>query len=453
MLFEKVESEGLAHRSYIFGHNKEAFVIDPRRDVDIYIFLAARKGYRIKYILETHRNEDYVVGSRELSEKTGARIFHADSELDYKYGLEVHDGQEWKVGSYKVKAILSPGHTKGSMSYLLFDDGDYPWILFSGDVLFAGDVGRVDLFGKEEMGLMAEMLYDTIFHKILPLGDEIIVCPAHGAGSVCGGEIADRPWTTIGLEKKLNPKLQFKEKKDFVKNISKKMDRPYYFRQMEKLNREGPPVLGSLPAPVPLLPVEFSEEKNNAFVLDSRMELGFSSSHVPGSVSIWEGGIPAFAGWFLPYDKPLLLVNKTDDPLSVVRLLIRIGYDNIAGYLSGGMLGWNTSGMESASIETIKVQDLCRFLDKGEEMIILDVRSKEEIKTKGEILDALNIHVTQLYERLDEVPKDKPLCIFCGSGLRSMMAASLLKKEGWDNIKVALGGLAGWSSNTCPVNL
>jgi len=453
LLFEKVESEGLAHYSYIFGHKKEAFVIDPRRDIDIYLFLASRKGFRIKYIFETHRNEDYVVGSRELSEKTGAEIFHADTGLDYKYGFGVNDGQKWKVGSYEIEAIFSPGHTKGSMSYLLFDTSGSPWILFSGDALFAGDVGRVDLFGKDEMVGMAEMLYDTIFHKFFSLGYGVIVCPAHGAGSVCGGEIAERPWTTIGLEKNLNSKLQFTEKKDFVKNISRELERPYYFRQMEKLNVEGAPVLGSLPVPVPLSPGEFLKEKEGAVVLDSRMESSFAGSHIPGSISIWQGGIPNFAGWFLPYDKKILLVNKTDDPLSVVKLLIRIGYDNIIGYLSGGMFSWNTSGRESASIETIKVQDLCRLLDRGEEIVILDVRGEEEIKTKGTIPDALNIPVTRLYERMGEVPKEKSVCIFCGSGLRSMMAASLLKKEGWDNLKVALGGLAGWNSNTCPVDL
>jgi len=339
------------------------------------------------------------------------------------------------------------------MSYLLFDVGLSPWILFSGDALFAGDVGRVDLFGKGKMKEMAQMLYDTIFHKFFSLGDGVIVCPAHGAGSVCGGEIADRPWTTIGLEKKLNPKLQFTKKKDFIKNISKDLDRPYYFKQMEKLNMEGAPILGSLPVPVPFSPAEFSKEKEDAVVLDSRMESSFAGSHVTGSISIWEGGIPNFAGWFLPYNKPILLVNKTDDPLSVVRLLIRLGYDNIAGYLSGGMFSWNTSGKESASIEIIKVQDLCRLLDKGAEIVILDVRGEEEIKAKGKIPDALNIPVTQLYDRMAEVPKEKFVCVFCGSGLRSMMAASLLKKEGWKNLKVALGGLAGWSSNTCPVGL
>jgi hydroxyacylglutathione hydrolase len=453
LLFERVESEGLAHYSYIFGHNKEAFVIDPRRDVDIYLFLAARKGYKIKYIFETHRNEDYVVGSKELSEKTGAEIFHADSQLDYKYGSEITDRQELKVGSYKIEAIFSPGHTEGSMSYLLFDVSGYPWILFSGDALFAGDVGRVDLLGKDKMKQLAQMLYDTIFHKFFSLGDGVIVCPAHGAGSVCGGDIADRPWTTIGLEKKLNPKLQFTKEKEFIKNISKDLDRPYYFRQMEKLNVEGVPILGSLPVPVPLSPDEFFKEKKDKVVLDSRIETDFAGSHVPGSISIWEGGIPNFAGWFLPYNKPILLVNKTDDPLSVVRLLIRIGYDNIVGYLSGGMLSWNISGRESASIETIKVQDLCRLLDNEEDIVILDVRGREEIKAKGEIPDALNVPVTQLYGRMAEVPKDKPVCVFCGSGLRSMMAASLLKKEGWSNLRVALGGLAGWNSNTCPVGL
>jgi hydroxyacylglutathione hydrolase len=453
LLFEKVESEGLAHRSYIFGHNKEAFVIDPRRDVDIYLYLVSRRGYKIKYIFETHRNEDYVVGSRELAHKTGAEIFHADTGLDYKYGQEVNDGQKWKIGSYEVEAIYSPGHTKGSMSYLLFDVSLSPWILFSGDALFAGDVGRVDLFGKDKMAEMAEMLYDTIFHKFFSLGDGVIVCPAHGPGSVCGGEIADRPWTTIGLEKELNPKLRLTEKKKFIKNVSKELARPYYFGQMEMLNLEGAPVLGSLPVPIPLSPHEFSIKMDGAVVLDSRMETDFAGSHIPGSISIWEGGIPNFAGWFLPYDKQLLLVNKTDDPLSVVKLLIRIGYDNIVGYLSGGMFSWNTSGMESASIETIKVQDLCRLLDEGEEIVVLDVRGREEIKAKGKIPDALNIPITQLYEKMAEVPKDKLVCVFCGSGLRSMMAASLLKKEGWNNLKVALGGLAGWNSNTCPVDL
>jgi hydroxyacylglutathione hydrolase len=453
LLFERVESEGLAHYSYIFGHNKEAFVVDPRRDVDVYLFLASRKGYQIKYIFETHRNEDYLVGSRDLSEKTGAEIFHADTGLAYKYGQDVNDGQNWRIGSYKVESIFSPGHTKGSMSYLLFDVSDSPWILFSGDALFAGDVGRVDLFGKDKMEEMAEMLYDTIFHKFFSLGDGVIICPGHGAGSVCGGEIADRPWTTIGLERKLNSKLQFTEKKDFIKKISKVLERPYYFKQMEKLNVEGAPLLGSLPVPVPLSPDEFSEKREDAVVLDSRMESSFASSHVPASISIWEGGIPNFAGWFLPYDKEILLVNKTNDPLSVVKLLIRIGYDNIMGYLSGGMFSWNTSGKESSSVETLKVQELCRLLDKGEDIVILDVRGKEEIKAKGRIPDALNIPVTQLYERMVEVPKDRPVCVFCGSGLRSMMAASLLKREEWDNLKVALGGLAGWNSNTCKVDL
>jgi hydroxyacylglutathione hydrolase len=453
LLFERIESEGLAHYSYIVGHNKEAFVIDPRRDIDVYLFLASRKGYKIKYILETHRNEDYVVGSKELSSKTGAEIFHADSELDYKYGYGVEDRQEWKVGSYKIKAIYSPGHTAGSMSYLLFDVGISPWILFTGDTLFAGDVGRVDLLGKDKMIEMAQMLYDTIFHKFFSLGDGVIVCPAHGAGSVCGAGIADRVWTTIGLEKKLNPKLQFTEKKDFVRNVSKELEKPYYFKQMEKLNLEGPPVLGSLPVPVPLSPNEFFSKKENSIVLDSRMESSFATAHIPGSISIWKGGIPDFAGWFLPYDKSILLVNETDDPLEIVRLLIRLGYDNIAGYLSGGIFGWHISGKESASIETIRVQDLCLLLDKEEKILILDVRGAEEVKTKGRIHNALNIPITRLHERMDEIPKRKPVCVFCGSGLRSMIAASLLKKEGWSNLKVALGGLAGWNSNTCPVDL
>lgn len=450
MKFERVKSEGLAHYSYLIGNEGEAVVIDPRRDCNIYLELASKKGLQITNILETHRNEDYVIGSLELADRTDAEIWHADSQLGYKYGNPVEEGQTWEFGELSLEALHTPGHTPGHMSYILYDQADEPWIVFTGDSLFAGDVGRVDLMGMERAEEMANKLHDSIFNKLLPLGDEVIVCPAHGSGSVCGSSIADRVWTTIGIERRRNPKLQFSKRSDFVEKIVEKLERPPYFRKMEELNLEGPPILKNLPVPTPLSPREFEEKAEKATVLDTRMELGFNSAHVPKALSIWMEGLSNFAGWFLSYDNPILLVNETDDPTQAARYLIRLGFDNLAGYLSGGMLAWHTAGKESSSIDTITVHELCKLLDEGTSPWILDVRNDEEVE-KAQIADAHHIHITQLPNNLDKIPKDQNIYIFCGSGLRSTIAASLLKQNGWKNIKVVLGGTAGWNSTSCPI--
>ncbi len=450
MLFERVESVGLGHYSYLIGDKGDAIVIDPRRDCRVYLEKASKKGFNLSHILETHRNEDYVIGSLELADRTDAKIWHSDSQLDYGYGNEIQDGQTWEVGRLKLEAIHTPGHTPGHMSYLLYDYEEEPWMVFTGDALFADEIGRVDLLGMDRAEELAGKLYDSLFNKLLPLGNDVIVCPAHGAGSVCGASISERVWTTIGIERERNPKLQYEEKDRFVENVAKKLERPPYFRKMEKLNVEGPPVLGNLPVPSPLSPEEFEEKMGESQVLDTRMELGFNTAHVPDSLSIWLEGVPNFAGWLLSYEEPILLVNEGNDPTQAVRYLVRIGYDNIAGYLSKDMLGWHMSGKRSESIDTITVQDMCSLLDEGESGWILDVRSKEEIR-EAEIAEAHHIHITQLLENLDKIPKDESIYIFCGSGLRSTIAASILKRRGWKDVTVILGGTAGWNSSTCPV--
>ncbi len=451
MLFERIESEGLAHYSYLIGDQHEAVVIDPRRDCEIYIEKASRAGQRIAYILETHRNEDYVIGSVELASRTGAEIWHADKQWDYQYGQPVEDGQTWQVGTLKLEAVHAPGHTPGMMSYVLHDPGGSPWVLFSGDALFAGDVGRVDLLGEDRLIEMAAMLHDTLYNKFLPLGDQVIVCPAHGSGSVCGSSISERLWTTIGLERRLNPKLRYPNRDEFIGKVAKMLERPPYFRKMERLNVEGAPLLCGLPVPTPLTAQDFAEQAEEALVLDTRTELGFGAAHVPEALSIWQAGVPSFAGWFLPYDRPLLLVTETDDPTPVVRSLVRMGYDDLAGYLAGGMLTWHMAGRESRATGLVTVQELCRRLDAGEDLWILDVRSEEELEKEGRITGAHHVHVTQLPDHLEELPRDRPIFIFCGSGLRSMIAASMLQREGWEEVFVVLGGTAGWSSSTCPV--
>ena len=467
MLFERVVSSGLAHYSYLIADRNDAIVIDPRRDCDSYIEMASDEGASVRYVLETHRNEDFVVGSVELSMRTGAEIWHADGQWDYRYGKQVSDGKRWKIGRVSLEAIHSPGHTPGMMNYLLRDPSGVPWMVFTGDTLFAGEVGRIDLLGMDRAPEMAGLLYDSIFEKLLPLGDEVIVCPAHGAGSVCGESIADRLWTTIGIERKNNPRLRFSDKENFVENLLKSQpERPPYFRRMERLNLEGAPLLGSMPMPRPMSSKEFSDialksdsnpagqnDSTPAFVLDTRMELGFGAAHVGGAQNIWLDGLASFEGWYVPYDRPLLLVIEGDDPKEAVRILIREGYDNIAGFLAGGMLSWHMSGHGSQSIRMLTVQEICAKLDRDEKLWILDVRSEEELEKDGRIQNAQHIHVTRIPGRMDEVPKDRPIYVFCGSGMRSMIAASFLQKNGWKDLAVVLGGLAGWRSARCPVDM
>jgi hydroxyacylglutathione hydrolase len=256
-------------------------------------------------------------------------------------------------------------------------------------------------------------------------------------------------WTTIGMERLNNPKLRVANRDEFVSITAKKLGYPPYFRQMEKINLEGASACEILP--VPLTVHEFADMIPNAIVLDTRTELAFGASHVPDSLSIWAAGLPSFTGWFLPTDKPILLVNESNDPEQVARYLFRLGFNSIAGFLSGGMLAWHMAGRETSSIKTVAVQLLCSLLDQGGRSWILDVRSDAELEHAGMVTGAHHIHLIELVNRMNEVPHDQMVFIFCGSGLRSMVAASLLKREGWQNLVVVLGGLSGWRSVSCPI--
>ncbi len=450
MLFERYESAGLAHYSYLVGDGAEAIVVDPRRDGEVYLERASAAGLRITRILETHRHEDFVSGSRELASRTGAAILHPARE-DVRYGQPIHDRECLHIGRLQLEALHTPGHTPGHTAYLLHDAQGAPWALFSGDALFVGEVGRVDLFGRERIREAAAQLYDSIFQRILPLGDGIILCPAHGAGSACGASIAERPWTTIGLERQHNPRLQHTDRAGFVAHVAQVLEFPPYFHTMERLNCEGPHLLGPLPAPPPLTPREFAEHTADAQVLDTRAVTAFGASHVPGALSIWQDGVPRFAGWFVGYERPLLLVPEDGNPGQAVRYLIRLGFDRLDGYLAGDMIAWHKAGLDGSQVRTVSVQGICRRLDRGDDTWILDVRSPAELELDGRIPGAQHIHITQLPGRLQEVPRDRPVHIFCGSGLRSMIAASLLQRAGWADLTVVLGGFAGWVSVRCPI--
>jgi hydroxyacylglutathione hydrolase len=449
MIFKRIRSEGLAHLSYFIGSGSEAIVIDPRRDCKEYASIARNEGMKIKYIFETHRNEDYVVGSPELEHLTGAEIYHGKG-VDFKYGNYVSDGQNFLFGSLRLTAIHTPGHTDESMSYVLADleAGDEPVMVFTGDTLFIGDVGRTDLYGPDEAPRMASNLYDSIFTKILPLGDEVILCPAHGAGSMCGGAIGTREHSTLGLERIQNPALRYNNKDDFVNHkLQERLELPPYFRQMEKYNLEGPSLMRDLPVPALLSPVEFrAEMEKGALVIDTRLPHSFGGAHIKNTYSIWLEGIPSFAGWLLPYDSPVLLVVEDKGHLeTAVRYLVRLGYDNIAGFLNGGIAAWYIEALPIQGVNLLSVHDLKDKLEKDEELFILDVRSDGEWES-GHIEGARHIYVGHVKDNLDMIPKHCQVVVYCGSGRRSNIAASVLKMNGYNKIFNVLGSMSAWKS-------
>ncbi|MBI4284487.1 MAG: MBL fold metallo-hydrolase [Chloroflexi bacterium] len=455
MIFERIKSEGIAHNSYLVGSEGEAAVIDPRRDCQVYVDIAQRRGLQVKYIFETHRNEDYVIGSTELRHLTGAEIYHGPG-LDWKYGHTLVDGQEFCLGNLKLVAMHTPGHTDESMCYTLADlDSDGAVVMvFSGDTLFADDVGRTDLYGPEEAPRLAASLYDSIRNKLLPLGDGVILCPGHGGGSVCGMAISERDESTLGIERCHNPALQTGDRERFIKRkLAEHPERPPYFRKMEKMNLEGPPVLGGLPRPALLTPAEFKEAiDRGAVVVDTNEPAAFAGAHIKGAYSIWLEGLPAFAGWVLSYNQPRLLVLPDQSYLDrAVRYLIRADFDPPAvGYLKGGMEGWYNAGLPIESLTPLSAHQLKTKLDRGEAITVLDVRSQREWD-EGHIEGAMHIYVGHLAERLTEVPRTRPVAVLCRVGHRASLAASILLRAGYLEVGNVLGSMEAWEAAGYPV--
>ncbi len=454
MIFERFRSTGLAHNSYIIGSRGEVAIIDPRRDCQVYVDYARQRGLNVKYILETHRNEDYVVGSLELAGITGTEIYHGPG-LPWKYGNTVQDGERFRIGKIDLTALHTPGHTDESMAYAVTDpsSGRATIMVFTGDALFVGDVGRTDLYGPGEAPRLASDLHDTLFSRILPLGDGAILCSAHGGGSVCGVNIGDRDESTLGTERIQNPVLQMNDRDDFVRyKLAEKPERPPYFRQMEIYNLDGPPLLGGLPQPPPLSPGEFrSKMDSGALVVDTSEPAAFGGAHIQGAYSIWLEGLAVFPGWVLPYDRPILLIGGDRSHLDpAVRYLIRIGYDRIAGYLRGGIEAWYNAGFPVEQLPPISVHTLKNMLDRREDVVVLDVRGQDEWDS-GHIADAVNIYVGHLNERLAEVPPDRRIAVICNVGRRASLAASLLRRAGFSGVYNVLGSMKAWKEAGFPI--
>ena len=454
MIFEMVKSTGIAQNSYFLGSGGSAAVIDPRRDVDIYLELALSHELQIKYIFETHRNEDYTIGSLELAKVTGAQILHGH-KMDFAYGTPVYDNDTFNLGSIEIKVLETPGHTLESISITITDKNvsEDVQMVFVGDVLFAGATGRVDFFGESETPNMAHKLHESIYKKILPLGDHVILCPAHGAGSVCGTDIREQDINTIGYEKKTNNDLQLSEEEFIEAKIKEELYYPPYFQQMEKNNKEGVGILGHLPYLTPLTPDEVNNlVENGAQLLDTRMPTSFGGGHIPNSLNIWRDGVGSFSGWFLNYEDPIIIIEDNEKNLNeVLKYLIRIGFDNIYGYLMGGFEAWYMAAREIDKLDMWSVHELKKSLDNKEDLFLLDVRKLSDRK-KGHINDSYHIYTGEVLQKLDQIPKNKKIVVYCDSGYKSTLVASLLQKSNYENVKSVLGSMGAWLKAGYPVN-
>ncbi|BAI62057.1 conserved hypothetical protein [Methanocella paludicola SANAE] len=446
MIFRRIKSEGLAHLSYFIGSGGEAAVIDPRRDVDAYLDMARQSCMDIKYVLETHRNEDYVIGSRELEARTNCRILHG-RRLPFKFGEGIGDGDRIRVGDLRIRALETPGHTPESLTYVLYDTGDVPLMAFTGDALFFGTTGRTDLWGTPEEA--AGLLYDSIHKKIVPLGDQTILCPAHGAGSVCGTGFSDRDDGTIGGERLTNPDLRLDKEKFIAKKKAEPLERPPYFKQMESFNLNGLPVTGGPHPCRPMNVPQFREAISNGTLIDARMPPAFSA-HMPGAYSIWLDGMATWPGWVVNYQSPIyLLLENEEDAAAATRYLYRLGFDNVKGYLCGGFQRWLNAGQDTEFLGLLVPDALAGMLAEGK-VTVLDVRSDAEWRN-GRIKEATHIYVGELEKRIAEVPKGKPVACICSTGLRASLASSILKKAGIKEVYNVLGGITAWKAKDYPL--
>jgi len=445
MIFLRVKSEGLAHISYFIGTGGEALIVDPRRDVDIYLEFARRNCMRIKYVLETHRNEDLVIGSQELKARTGCSIYHGKN-MPFKYGESIAEGQTLTIDKLLITAIETPGHTPESMTYVLYESGnDTPLMAFTGDAIFPGTTGRIDLWGAKEQA--AGLLYDSIKTKIMPLGDQVILCPAHGAGSVCGAGIGDRDDSTLGYERLTNPDLRLSREEFIAKKCGEPLEMPYYFIKMGAYNLNGPPATGGPPFCGPMSVKDFKTAIGSGILIDARMPSSFSA-HIPGSYNIWLDGLATFPGWL--DDQPVyLLLERDGDAETAARYLYRLGFEDVLGYLCGGFQQWANAGYDMDLIGLL-LPDAVAGMLSSDKVTVLDVRGTSEW-LNGHIKEAMHIYVGELEHRLNEVPKGRPIACMCSTGLRASFAASILKRAGFKDVYNVLGGITAWKAKDYPL--
>ncbi len=447
LFFRRFFIRGLAHTSYMIGSQGECAVVDPRRDVDFYLKIAEKEGLKITHILETHLHADFISGHLELADITGAKIYisqKAQAEYDH-IGLKENDRIE--IGDVRINVLETPGHTPEHISLLVSDDSDKPELVFTGDTLFVGDVGRPDLFGEDKASELAGKLYDSLHNKLMRLEDHIQVYPAHGAVSLCSLKIEREKSSTIGHERRFNYAIQEKDRKKFTKLILEGMlEAPVYFSRSREINRKGPEILREFPGKRSISPQEaYDLLQDKAILLDIRSSREFSELHAEGAISIgFSPCLSTWSGWITPYDKPIILMIKDEGWLEpTVRRLIRVGHDDISGYVEGGIEAWQEAGLPTQTLTYISAQELKQKLDDKGEPVVLDVRTKAEWDA-GHIPGAFHIPLGYIPERYSETNGNEELAVMCDVGYRSTIASSILQRNNFGDIYNIKGGINAW---------
>jgi hydroxyacylglutathione hydrolase len=448
MKIQQIYTGCLAQGAYYIESEGEVAIIDPLREVNSYIEKAKRNNATIKYIFETHFHADFVSGHLELSHKTNAPIIYGPNANPTFKATIATDNQEFKLGNVTIKVLHTPGHTMESSCYLLLDENQKQIALFSGDTLFIGDVGRPDLAqnGSMTMADLAGHLYDSLNQKIMPLEDDIIVYPAHGAGSACGKNMSKETSDTLGHQKAVNYALQAQTKEQFIVAVTDGLTPPpFYFPKNVMLNKTGiQSVKGVMERGLtPLSPNEFENLANtiDTLVIDTRKPEMFRVGFIPRSIFIGIDG--DFAPWVgtlvRDIQQEILIVADEGREEEVVKRLARVGYDNVLGYLKGGFEAWKMAGKEVDEVESITAETFADIYRKDNHLTIKDVRKTTEFET-GHIKEAENIPLAQISELMTEFDKEETNYIHCAGGYRSMVASSILKSRGYDNVVDVQGG-------------
>jgi hydroxyacylglutathione hydrolase len=454
MYIEQLYTPCLAEAAYYIESNGEAVIIDPLRETEPYLSLASKRGATIKYIFETHFHADFVSGHIDLAAKTGAVIVYGPTAETGFYSLVAEDEEVFTIGDAKLKVLHTPGHTMESACYLLFDEEGKEHAVFTGDTLFVGDVGRPDLAIKGDLteNDLAGLLYDSLNTKIKTLPDNVIVYPAHGAGSACGKNIGKETFSTIGFQKKTNYALQPMTKKEFIAAVTDGLaEPPTYFAMDARLNKQGYENIEEVLTKNtnPLTVDEFEEAmQEGTLILDTRTADEYESGSLKNALNIGLNGQYApWVGALLDASKPLLLITEEGKEAEAVLRLARVGYENVKGYLKGGISAWKMAGKSVVKTNSITAAEFVQDIRSKD---IIDVRNASEWKN-GVIENAQLIALADLEKQATRLDKKKHYYIHCAGGYRSMMAASLLKKNGFDQVTNVKGGIAKIQEEKIPL--
>lgn len=449
MFVKQLYTGCISEAAYYIESNGEAAIVDPLRDIDAYLQLATERNATIKYIFETHFHADFVSGHIDLAKATGATIVYGPGTTTHFPVQVATDGETFSLGDLSITALHTPGHTLESTCYLLKDENGKDYCIFTGDTLFVGDVGRPDLAQKGAeitMQDLAGMMYDSLQNQIMPLADDVIVYPAHGPGSSCGKNLGPNTFSTVGEEKSSNYALQAGTKEDFIKAVTEGLaEPPSYFPINARINKEGYESLDAV-MEKGLQPLSVSAVKealkNDVILLDTRHATLFTQGYIPGSVFIGlEGRFAEWAGSLLPFDKELIILTDDGKEKETITRLARVGFQKVVGYVAGGFEAWRAAGEEIDLLIDVEADELAMDLPFDPNIVVVDVRKPVEY-ADGHVKDAVNIPLSEMTDpaSMANLEEEQNIYVHCAGGYRSVIAASLLKRQGIHNLRNVLGG-------------